>query len=438
MDVIFVHGYNVTSTRTYGVLPARLKAAGHTIKNVYLSKYVTLDNDLTLPDVIKAFQAALAQLYGRKFGKRKFACITHSTGGLVVRGWISSYYSRQKGELPLTHLIMLAPPNFGSRLAELGRSRLSRLRSLWGVEPGLRILESLELGSRYQWELNSLWLKERWHKTPGFFPVVIAGEWIDRSLWDVLAPATYERGSDGVVRAASANINMKKWTVRAEAPVREEKIEGVPFLIPSKMSHSDERFGIIGSVPGRGNHPVLAAIQEVLAVRDARSYRALAQAFDERTHRLQENDRFYDGTRLDRYCQVVFRITDNTGTALSDYAIELIDEDQRGDRLPEGFFGDRHKNGANPEFLVYYLNFDKLSRMKGALGFRVQCTVQSPRVCYEEVLCNAFPSISDFIRPNQTTYVDVTLPRRINRAVFQLTSNLSYQKIKGKPVEDWA
>src|SRR5262245_57470168 len=137
MDVLLVHGYNVTSTKTYGVLPRRLKASGHKIKDVYLGKYITLDNDITPADLSKAFQSALNDLYGKKLNKASFGCVTHSTGGLIVRHWISTYF--KKSSCPMTHLIMLAPPTNGSRLAELGKSRLSRLRSLVGIEPGLKI-----------------------------------------------------------------------------------------------------------------------------------------------------------------------------------------------------------------------------------------------------------------------------------------------------------
>src|SRR6185503_19292581 len=135
MDVILVHGYNVTSTRTYGVLPQRLKKAGYNVKNVYLSKYVTLDDDLTLFDLTTAFNAALKDLYGKKFEQQRFACVTHSTGALVARSWISRFYGTAMEALPMSHLVMLSPPNAGSRLAELGKSRLGRLRTLFGVEP---------------------------------------------------------------------------------------------------------------------------------------------------------------------------------------------------------------------------------------------------------------------------------------------------------------
>src|SRR4051812_6134838 len=148
MDVVLVHGYNVTATSTYGVLPQRLKAAGHNIKDVYLGKYVTLDDDITIPDIVRAFQAALLDVYDGKLDK-PFACLTHSTGGMDARAWVSTYYGDSMASLPMSHLIMMAPPTNGSRLAELGKSRLSRLRSLVGIEPGVKVLDALELGSEF-------------------------------------------------------------------------------------------------------------------------------------------------------------------------------------------------------------------------------------------------------------------------------------------------
>ena len=50
----------------------------------------------------------------------------------------------------MSHLIMLAPANYGSALAQLGKQRLSRIKSWFeGVEPGQGVLDWLELGSYY-------------------------------------------------------------------------------------------------------------------------------------------------------------------------------------------------------------------------------------------------------------------------------------------------
>jgi hypothetical protein len=439
MDIVFVHGYNVTSTSTYGVLPQRLKSLGHTVKNVYLGKYVTLDNDVTIPDIVRGFQAALEDVYGAQFGKKKFACITHSTGGLVARGWVDTYYRNRKNALPMSHLIMLAPPNNGSRLATLGKSRLSRLRSLWGVEPGIQVLNALELGSQYQHDLNVSWAHHKIHNASGFFPFVIMGQWIDKKLWDTIAPATYERGSDGVVRAAAANLNTQKFVIHQNGAIKKEVLGGIPFLVTPKTSHSNTDYGIMGSIPKRGDHPAFAAILKALKIKDRRSYQALEADMAMQTHQLQRRDVHFDGSQLDRYCQLIFQVTDNMGNALKDYAVELIDAEGRGDRFPSGFVGHIRKNAVNPEFMTFYLNYDKLAHVKGVkIGFRVQSYPDTPLVEYKtfEFIGNV-SAVGNWLKPNQTTWVQVVLRRRLNKNIFRLTKNFSKQKIQIKAGPDW-
>jgi triacylglycerol esterase/lipase EstA (alpha/beta hydrolase family) len=57
----------------------------------------------------------------------RFACITHSTGGPVVRTWISNFYGRELPNCPVSHMVKLAPANHGSALAQLGKGKLSRM-----------------------------------------------------------------------------------------------------------------------------------------------------------------------------------------------------------------------------------------------------------------------------------------------------------------------
>src|SRR5262249_49528620 len=130
-------------------------------------------------------------------------------------------------------------------------------------------------------------------------------------------------------------------------------MEAIPFLVTPKTSHSDERYGIMGSIPSKGDHPVLNAILSALQVNNTNSYDTLEADFATKTTLLQRNDDYYDGSHLDRYCQVVFRVSDTQGSALEDYAIELIDKSLRGGDLPTGSFSDQHKNEANGEFFVY-------------------------------------------------------------------------------------
>jgi hypothetical protein len=307
-----------------------------------------------------------------------------------------------------------------------------------GVEPGLKVLDALELGSDFQFNLNTAWLRQKIHASPKFFPFVITGQWIDKKLWDSIVPATYERGSDGVVRAASANLNMQRLTLRADGSVLREVMGGVAFLIPPKASHSDTRYGIMGSIPSQGTHPVLDAILSALKVKTRAGYTALEADFATQTTLLQRSDTYYDGSPLSRYCQLVFRISDSMGTALRDYAIELIDASMSGGQLPGGFFADKHQNEPNAEYFVYYLNYDRMKDIRGGkLGFRIQSAADTPLIAYQETVFMGPSDVESVLRPNQTTLVDVILKRRINKDVFRLTKNFSTQTITGRAGDEW-
>jgi hypothetical protein len=210
MLVVFVHGWSVINTDTYGGLPQALAANNGAVKvtHLFLGKYISFADEVTVDDLARGMQHAVnTEVLPLLQPNEKFACITHSTGGPVVRCWLELYFKDQLQHCPLQHLIMLAPANHGSALAQLGKGRLSRLVSMaQQVEPGTGVLSWLELGSDQSWQLNLSWLQYACVARQ-FFVTVLTGQSIDRALYDHLNSYTGEPGSDGVVRAAAANMN---------------------------------------------------------------------------------------------------------------------------------------------------------------------------------------------------------------------------------------
>ncbi len=186
----------MTDTDTYGALPEYLvklaAGAGVTLElhDVFLGRYVTFDDAVTMTDLTRALDMAIRKevLSGMDPGER-FAMITHSTGGPLAREWQRRFHSGPTAVCPASHLVMLAPANFGSVLAQLGKSRIGRLRSWFhGLEPGAGVLDWLELGSEEAWSLNREWTHKR-IRSAAHSPVysfVLTGQTIDRSLYDHL------------------------------------------------------------------------------------------------------------------------------------------------------------------------------------------------------------------------------------------------------------
>ena len=353
--VVFVHGWSVTHTDTYGQLPTRLinEAGGHNLrirtKEIHLGRYISFHDEVRVKDVARAFEAAVREQLGTllKSGKR-FVCVTHSTGGPVVREWWRRYYQGPgTPTCPMSHLIMLAPANYGSALAILGKGKLSRLSSWWsGIEPGQGVLDWLALGSEPAWTLNMDWIEsESQHIGPkAVFPFVVTGQSIDRKFYDNLNTYTGELGSDGVVRVAAANLQASYVRLVQQAPVkmpgkksrfhapalqldRTQIAAKTPLKIVKGKSHSGNTMGIMKSVKAKAgtakSQPTVDAIFSCIKVHAKKDYNALARQFDAANTIVQNEERLeMERKRLgrdtpfihDKFSMVIFRVTDHEGS----------------------------------------------------------------------------------------------------------------------------
>ncbi len=485
--VVLVHGWSVRNTNTYGQLADRLEAEARRaanlqldVRNLWLGKYVSFSDAVRLEDLSRGFQAALARELGPllKAGRR-FACITHSTGGPVVRDWWDRYYQQQPGSgiCPMSHLIMLAPANFGSALAQLGKSRLGRVKAWFeGVEPGEGVLNWLELGSPEAWALNTAWIQAPSviNGDSAVFPFVLTGQSIDRKLYDHVNSYTGELGSDGVVRVAAANLNATHVKVEqdAGAPGRRDD-EGTVWhpltlmevrssqrtavtLIPGR-SHSGEDMGILRSIKNdRRPHPTVRAILDCLLVSDHDGSQRLCDRFDAQAEQVRKAERVEIERRLllpntvfihDAHAMVVFRLLDDQGAIISDFDLKLTARKGRHispNFLPRGFIVDHQKNRRHPGTLTFYVNHDLMvgsealtDKKKGrssiirdaveemeSLGIQISPRPDTGVVHYQpvEVLAKT-EALKKYIRRDQTTLVDLVLRRVVRERVFRLTKD---------------
>lgn len=439
MRLVFVHGWSVTHTNTYGELPQALsrKANSHgldlDIQHIYLGRYISFHDEVSVEDIAQAMDRALHDLPENTAAKIKpFSCITHSTGGPVVRQWVEQFYgSRKLGDLPLKHLVMLAPANHGSALAVLGKARVGRIKSWFqGVEPGQRVLDWLCLGSDGQWSLNASYLKYQYAKHK-FFPFVLTGQGIDKKFYDFLNSYLVEKGSDGVVRVAGANMNFRYFTLQqstAEVVKQRPKTYALQpagnVRIPQKValgvynnySHSGKKMGIMRSVKTNDDStPIVDDVLKCLKVKNVNDY----QAREQELRQLSQSEQAHDTT----YCMLVFNIRDDQGNQIGkdDYDLFLLAGNEYSpDLLPTGFFKDRQMNNKSGR-LVYFLDAEKMSQIKdGKFGLRV---VARPAkgfsyYCPAEYRSDGV-SAKKILVPNETTYVDVVLHRFIDKNVFR-------------------
>lgn len=459
MLIVFVHGWSVTNTNTYGGLPSALiknAPLGKEIKveHLYLGKYVSFADEVNVDDIAHGMHHAVNNDILPKLAQgERFACITHSTGGPIVRKWIDIYFKGQLDRCPLQHLIMLAPANHGSALAQLGKGRLSRMKFFTeGVQPGTGVLDWLELGSDQSWELNTSWLdypclNER------LYLFVLTGQTIDRSFYDNLNSYTDEAGSDGVVRASAANMNyglIRLLQQNSRFKLEKEKQpEKFAFGILPGRSHSGETMGIMRSVKPNddASHPTVHWVLRCLSVNSVSSYNKLIKDLRGLTDQTQKNERETTTKELflfkrtfitNRHCMLVFRIFDDRSNNLVDYDIIFTaGPDYDENHLPPGFFVDRQRNKINPGKLTYYVDYDVMANwfakpeLNNKFGFKVAARPSTGYSYYTVAEHRGtFTSLRRYFEPNQTLMVEIQLKRHVVEGVFRLANNIEPENFK--------
>jgi hypothetical protein len=490
---VLVHGWSVKNTDTYGALPGRLKEMAEEqgldidIHNIWLGKYVSFHDEVRVWDISRAFEKALADALGNDFSSRPFACITHSTGGPMVREWWQHFYIDKHRACPMGHLIMLAPANFGSALAQLGKGTLSRIKFFFdgGVEPGTGVLDWLELGSSDAFTLNRQWMKQPppWKESQPVFPFVLTGQCIDHAFYDHVNNYTGELGSDGVVRVAAANLNssyvklVQKETKSKMMMIRgkrqkvshgvlseETYVEsrGNAFRLVGNRSHSNKKMGIMRSIGLTEPDYSLIEIIRCLKVGSPAEYSSLVQAFEQENRDIEQkeildvDEKIFikDHVRIrDRYSMFIVRVWDEHQRPVNDYDFLFTGEKNDPNKLPPGFVADRQKNTLSPNTMTFFLNHTLLTgcdevtykghmirrAMPGIkeLGIKIIPHQLDGFAHYAIAEYTASNKIMDkHIKPHQTMMIDIELKRIVHENTTRLTTNTKPENFGGiKPGE---
>lgn len=473
--IILVHGWSVTSTDAYGELPARLKTEAKLgnapevdVHHIYLSKYISFNDEVLLQDLAYAFEAALHRELADLLNEgKKFIAITHSTGGPVVRHWWQELYVKKQRTCPMSHLIMLAPANFGSALAQLGKSRLNRLVSWFdGVEPGSGILNWLELGSCDSWNLNQEWIcdmPDPAKQASPMFQFVLTGQTIDYKLYDHVNSYTGETGSDGVVRVAAANLNASYFRLIQDPKTQKlsvttsKQAPNTAFAIVPGASHSGIDHGILRSIKKtHDNHPAVNLILACMIADNAESYQKLIDLFNNQNKTIQQLEQtsiiessIFPNRHViqDQDAMMIFRMRDNHGHVINNYAIRLTGHNHSPSTLAPGFFIDRQKNAKQNGTLTYYVNHDimhgcpavtyhdktirrSLPSMK-ELGLNIIAQPTEGLIHYQAAdLLASQEGLAKLIKPNQTTMIDIMMNRVLESKLFSLTTDQTPRSFK--------
>ncbi len=423
--VFLVHGWAVDETTTYQALHRKLAQYGFDIAHINLGRYVSLDNDVEIRDIAKALHEDLIkdEFLGRPPWKDTFHIVTHSTGALVVKEWILSFYGNTAVEAGsgLRNLVFLAAPHFGSRLAHHGRSMLAHVGKLG--DTGKKVLHALELGSSFSWDVNGAMLDPSTWKGLGIRPYSLIGDRVIRKWADRVAervfPARYEEGSDMVVRVPSGNLNFRRYEFNAASnrKHRVAEIKDVPFAALASYVHSGEDAGIMNSITSRSNlrQQNLDLVVNCLRVTNPSGYASMRNRLDLATRRTRR--------QRDGFAQLDFRFRDEGGLPIDDYLIEIAYPWRDGRLQPSRAIVHHHKNEIEPSQFTLFIDAKEFAKeLNKGVFMRFSARTHTSLVDFKPDEFIYEPpgraSISDLVRADHTTQIDIVLRRAPSEDLF--------------------
>jgi hypothetical protein len=389
--LVLLHGYSADD-RAFTAWCAALRDAGWTEAQLCVVSYESLTNEVSVRDIAEAFETLLRQRVGLD-ADQPFDVMVHSTGMLVLRAWLTRLGAQQARRARLKHVIALAPATFGSPLAHKGRSYLGALvkgRKQLGpdfLEAGDQVLDALELGSRFTWELahHDLFGREPFYTgrrdTPYVF--VFCGTRGFRGLSGAVANTP---GSDGTVRWAGCALNSRKLVLDltseakddARALARDWTQDDVPLHPVDGVDHGT----VLSKPPGWLVERVVTALR----------VSSQASFVQWRT----DTDRMIRATRdaLVPWQQFIVRAVDERGDPVPDWNLQLALHD--GTTLTP-FTQDVHVYRGDPSLRSFHVRLDTLQDPALVAGRPRQLTAQlyastgTGRVLYRGALADHGP-----------------------------------------------
>lgn len=318
--IVILHGWSDTSDSFKDI-----GTALHTdTVQIFLGNYISLDDQVTVPDLA----TALSRIWVTRnlpTTPRSVDVIVHSTGALVIREWMTRFFTPETN--PVFHLVMLAPANFGSPIAHVGRSMLGRVLKGFSLtrplETGTKILKSLELASPYSWRLaerDLLGTGAEYYGPKRVLSTVLVGT----EGYTGIRAAANKRGGDGTVYVSTANINCQRVTLDfSKDPQHPEfsLVDGTKssraFARISKENHST----IVSAFKKPSNPETPRLIRQALTVADENFVQHCQdmETFCEQERLAGNADRHTHG-----YQNTVIRVRDHLGATVPDFFLELF------------------------------------------------------------------------------------------------------------------
>jgi pimeloyl-ACP methyl ester carboxylesterase len=394
--LLLIHGYSSTGL-DFSTLCGRLKALGEDPIDVNVGNYISLNNEITIKDIAEGMERAI-RLTPKLAGVEEFDAIVHSTGMLVVRSWLTNHpagvgtNTRLKR---LKHLIGLAPATWGSPQAHKGRTWLGALvkgNKTPGpdfLNAGDNVLDGLELGSRFTWELAHLDLlgPDPYFGKGDDTPYVSV--FIGNTPYNGVSSVANDPGTDGTVRWAGCGLNTRKITLDlTHLPIGKdgkptERVTITPWATEARLNVpmiavDGRNHGTLIEDPDEEMVKRIASFLNVSSSQEYDAWLTDAQAYGEKglapmlvgpgndaSGIVEDALKFVGhllrlaGKPLDGWQQFVVRARDERGDPVTDYMIEIHTQVNGEWQKFEQMYTDVHAYTTDPSFRCFQVQLPK-------------------------------------------------------------------------------
>ena len=384
--VALIHGYSDQGS-SFERWAGKLKDRGVNAAQINICNYVSLNNEITIPDIAEGLRRAVLDLGWKD--NEPFDAIVHSAGMLVIRAYLCNDPGRARN---LKHLVGLAPATWGSPLASQGRSFLGMLfRGNRQVGPdflnaGNLILGGLELGSDFTWDLAH---RDLLSTKPIFTnaensPYVAV--FIGNTPYDGIRELINQPATDGTVRWAGCSLNAKKFVVDLRRVVPDgprmsaidwaEGRQSIPMFAVEGKNH-----GTILSDPADDLADQVVNFLNVSSNADLEAWTIKASAWNHAALKKMTVDR---KGQNDGWQQFVVHVIDEYGNPVPDYVVDLFHDDPTGlepDQLSAieftDFDLDVHAYAADKSFRCFHVRLPQGILKNGAGKLWLRLTASS-------------------------------------------------------------
>jgi hypothetical protein len=374
--LVLIHGYSDKGP-SFDNWAEKLCARGIDAQQINICNYISLNNEITIPDIAEGLARAAVVLGWT--ADQEFDAVVHSTGILVIRAWLANNPARRKY---LKHLIALAPATWGSPLAAAGRSWLGAIvrgNKQFGpdfLNAGDRILDALELGSEFQWDLShrDLLGDNPLFTTSDDSPYVSV--FIGNQAYTGIKELIDKPATDGTVRWSGCSLNTRKITVdltkagavefRAQMSPWPATRLSIPMFAVGGKNHTS-----LLQEPEDAFADILSDFLKISSSDDFDNWFKRTEAWN--APALEEMKKDNHGPH-DGWQQFIIHVVDEYGESIPDYVVDLFSQDPTdltGDALTEtgvdSFDLDVHAYKTDPSFRCFHVRLP-LNSTSGGVG----------------------------------------------------------------------